>query len=330
MVIKQFTDNDVLSAAKLNENFELSINNELLTKIDQLIDRNVIRSNDKISPFVEAYTSAGGRKGSVNAGDTTAFFDSNKYIPTSDFELIDGTNHNPDSFSDPDNGFDGDDETESVKTQSNSNHFTWSLGRTFSAQSIVSCKINCSLNWGFTTNVGGCSLSLQKFDGSTWETIATLASANAGNVTSVSYNSTRAISESNILGLRINFNNNASDQRNNTATLRNFEITTPGDSEIVHTIPSGTFLSTVNKGIAAVKIVDWEDGASLQWKATAAPEDTGWKDFNIDGETAYAKLSGFTAFKSEPSTFIIKLIPKTTSPTAGAPSISGAAIQLGD
>ena len=66
-------------------------------------------------------------------------------------------------------------------------------------------------------------------------------------------------------------------------------------------------------------IEDWEDGANIQYKLTNATEDTGW----LDAMNTSPEVNSFTAFTSEPTTLIVKLIPKTTSPTAGYPSVKG-------
>jgi len=50
-----------------------------LDHIRQLIDRNAPISKGNIEGLGEAYTSAGGRKSTVNTGETTATFDTNKY-----------------------------------------------------------------------------------------------------------------------------------------------------------------------------------------------------------------------------------------------------------
>lgn len=84
---------------------------------------------------------------------------------------------------------------------------------------------------------------------------------------------------------------------------------------ITHDIPSGTFSSTVSSAIGGFISEDWEDGVDVQFKLTNATEDSGWLDTNT--------IETFTAFTAEPDTLIVKLIPKTTSPTAGYPSIKG-------
>ena len=436
---------------------DLLTNDCLITKIDQLIDRDVTRSNDKASPFVEAYTSAAGRKGSVDIGETTGFFDNEKYFPSSSAGFMDGTLDNPNSFSDTDNGFDGNDSTSATKSQGSVRQFSWYLGKIFAEKEVTIVKINATLFWGGNDS-GDCGLILQTYDGSDWVNAITLTNVNVSSTTSTTFNSAVALNQA-VQGIRIRFRNNSSIGRTNTATLRNLEIGASETSEIFHTTPPETFKDNVSSGVAAVKIVDWEDGANLQWKATneiaekefrqgtiqdpdsfnnvnnffnynpsngatkttasettyslgktfnpvfvdsvkvsfshnsssmttrlqkydgsawsdvgstllgsagtysgtvsvndtvqglrlsttttttwsrtatyryietnsATVEDTGWQDFNISGDTAYAKLSSFTAFTSEPTSFVVKLIPKTTSPTAGCPSIAGVAIKL--
>lgn len=95
------------------------------------------------------------------------------------------------------------------------------------------------------------------------------------------------------------------------------------DNIIAHTIPSGTFSSTVSKAIMGTILPEWETGANIQFKLTNAGEDSGWLE-------ADDVVQSFTAFTSEPTTCIVKLIPKSSSPTAGYPSIRGFAMRLTD
>jgi len=87
-------------------------------------------------------------------------------------------------------------------------------------------------------------------------------------------------------------------------------------SIIEHDIPSGTYPSNISKLIGKVLYADWESGVSIQHKLKNATEDSGWIN---DGE-----LGTFTAFTSEPTQYVVKLIPRSTSPTSGYPSIKGA------
>ena len=51
-------------------------------------------------------------------------------------------------------------------------------------------------------------------------------------------------------------------------------------STITHTIPTGTFGSTLSSAFATFKAEDWESGADVQYKLTNATEDTGWLSTN--------------------------------------------------
>jgi len=96
-------------------------------------------------------------------------------------------------------------------------------------------------------------------------------------------------------------------------------VFTISSTEITHTIPSGKFSSTISSATGSGIVEDWEDGADIKYKLTNATEDSGWLNYN--------EISNFTAFTSEPTKYIVKLIPKTTSPTAGYPSIKGFALR---
>ena len=104
-----------------------------------------------------------------------------------------------------------------------------------------------------------------------------------------------------------------------TATFDTDKYTTTASAVgyIYHTIPTGTFSATMSSMFATFKPENWEAGADVQYKltGTAGAEDTGWLDTN--------EVAEFTAFTAEPDTCIVKLIPKTTAPQAGFPSING-------
>ena len=109
---------------------------------------------------------------------------------------------------------------------------------------------------------------------------------------------------------------NSVDTTNTTATFDTNKYKYGGTSndEIYINIPTGTFSSTISSAFGVGFYEDFEDGDSLQYKLTNASEDTGW----LNAE----EISNFTAFTSEPTKLIIKLVPKTGG-TAGYPSIKG-------
>jgi hypothetical protein len=95
----------------------------------------------------------------------------------------------------------------------------------------------------------------------------------------------------------------------NTATIAN---------SIEHTIPTGTFSTTLASAFVTFKSETWESGADVNFKLTNATEDTGWLNTN--------EIVEFTALTAKPDSLIIKLIPKSSSPTSGYPSINGVAL----
>jgi len=111
-------------------------------------------------------------------------------------------------------------------------------------------------------------------------------------------------------------NNTVTTGADTTATFDSDKYTTTASatSEVHHTIPADTFTATVSAAIGIALIEDYESGATIQFKLTNSGEDTGWIDAGV--------VTSFTAFTSQPSTAILRLVPDGT-PTAGYPSARG-------
>ena len=90
---------------------------------------------------------------------------------------------------------------------------------------------------------------------------------------------------------------------------------------VVHTIPANTFKSTIKNLFAATLIADYESGIDIQVKLKNASEDSGF--MSIFDASSNVKWNTFTPFTTEPTQLIIKLVPKSSSPTTGYPSIYG-------
>lgn len=88
-------------------------------------------------------------------------------------------------------------------------------------------------------------------------------------------------------------------------------------TEITHTIPTGTFGTAISSAFLTPFINSYEAGINVQYKLTnTGGDDSGWLNYNL--------VTEFTAFSNgEPDTLIVKLIPKSSSPTAGYPAIKG-------
>lgn len=98
--------------------------------------------------------------------------------------------------------------------------------------------------------------------------------------------------------------------------------TYPSSSIIYHNIPSGNFNSAISSAYLTPLIANWESGADIQYKLQNGSEDSGW--LSCSNSTS---ISNFTAFTSEPTILIVKLIPKSSSPTPGYPAIYGVALR---
>ncbi|MFC2086479.1 hypothetical protein ACFLQ9_02035, partial [Bacteroidota bacterium] len=87
-------------------------------------------------------------------------------------------------------------------------------------------------------------------------------------------------------------------------------------SIITHSIPSQTFSSTINTAFSTALIENWEEGNEIHYKLTnESGDDSGWNEFNIPVT--------FEEFSAEPTKLVVKIIPTSTSPTDGVPSIKG-------
>lgn len=91
------------------------------------------------------------------------------------------------------------------------------------------------------------------------------------------------------------------------------------ENYIEHTIPSGKFPSNISKAFAACMIKDWEIGDDIKFKFQNATEDSGWLNMG----SSPSDQSFTPAFTSEPTKLIIKIMCKSSSPTAYYPSING-------
>jgi hypothetical protein len=94
------------------------------------------------------------------------------------------------------------------------------------------------------------------------------------------------------------------------------------ESKIVVSIPANSFPSTISSSILVPMIADWEDGADIKYKWTESGVDTDW--FSCGKNPS---ITEFNTITPSSTTLTIKLIPKSSSPTAGYPSIYGFVIR---
>jgi hypothetical protein len=302
----------------INNNTNTLLRQSGRNTIRQLIDRDVSLSATG-GEWAEAYIDSNGRLNSVDTASTTALqeyhyqngeiFRNTYFVPGFVDDYSSDTTHDPSSLTNPENAFDGDDSTYASIIGLDSTATSY-LGKTFSSKYVYAIKYRTyvSANSGA---YGDVTFDIETYDGSSWTSIYSYTKNNNGDETIYG----TQIVDDTIEGIRIKLYHTDG----NTGGNHKFYSIEYGylntASEIIHDLPSGSFSSTINGSFGTVLIEDWETGADIQYKLTNSTEDTGWLDYN--------EVSEFTAFTSEPTTCIVKLVPKSSSPTAGYPSIKG-------
>ncbi len=298
-------------SSKLNGNSAEFLTVQGLSCIRQLIDRTGVWSKGLIDGWGEAYVDADGREGSVTTtwSNNESIFVTNKYVPGLSTDMATGdTTHDPDSFSNVSNAFDGDADTYADKSASS---FNVALGKTFSARYVYAVRFKAMSS----NNSGGANKTIyvETYDGGSWNIVATFGGTTE-SITSSEY----VIINDTVQGIRIRMvATSTGSPTTGSARVYVLQYSTISETEIEHTIPSGTFSSTISKSIGVPLISDYEAGIDIQYKLTNATEDTGWLN------SYPPEISSFTAFTSQPTKLIVKLIPKSSSPTSGYPSIRG-------
>jgi len=310
-----YTNGSDITVAGQNDAHARIYTEAVMNLIRQLIDRAGVWSAGLIAGWGDAYVDSNGRENSVDTSTSTAIYDDNnfKYQPSiGSGEASGDTTHDPDSFTNVNNAFDNDDATLADKS---ANNYTYHLGKTFSAKTVVFVRIKATAynNSGSATK----AIKLQSYNGSSWSDEATLVSTTATSATFDGY----YLLNSSVQGLRLELSaTSTGGPSSGHAYVYTLEYsTTMNDGLIYHSIPSGTFSNTISTAIGVPFVEDWETGANIQYKLTNTTEDSGW----LDAMNTKPEVSSFTAFTAEPDTLIVKLVPKTTSPTSGYPSIKG-------
>ncbi len=314
MVLYKFTNGTAADATQVNAAIAEGYTIAGLNLARSLIDRAGVWSAGLIDWWGDAYISAGGREGSVDTGATTATYytTTNTYVP---IETKTSENWNTTI------GADASSSTHNMTATLTTNGYFSSVrgycpGTTGTAvvTILVGAEVIVTKNVPFTNHIWAASFALEDYS-------RILTSSDT--VTIRSYEVIGGIYYKNNQSYSGTFFSLASQAVNGysggAADMLIFTEVEEGEQTIMHDIPAGTFSDTITTAIGVPLIEDWEDGADIKYKltGTAGAEDTGW----LDAMNSEPEVSTFTAFTAEPDTLIVKLIPKTTSPTAGYPSI---------
>jgi len=307
MVTYTFTNGTVADADEVNTNFTDIQNSSLtiagLNHIRQLIDRVGVYSAGNIDGWGEAYVSAGGRNGSVDTGATDATFDTDKY-------KADGT---------------GDDLIyQSIPTGTFSSTVSSVIGVPFledwETGADIQFKLQAKIYDGTTINE----------DYSTGDTNSTGTTSETVRITpneKCKVNTITLVTNGSADPLTINLNGETENITSDVVTFSSppelqagvgYTVTITSTSRVAvvdnMTIPTiGTKINLTQGNSADSSFIQ-----EMNVEILVTDQDTGWLDASNSPE-----VQAFTAFTSEPTTLIVKLVPKTTSPTAGYPSVKG-------
>jgi hypothetical protein len=334
MTLYKFTNGTVANATEVNANVNKSLSLPILNKIRQNQDRSVDTSSNKEDIFSDAYTDSNGRQNTVNTGNTTALFNSSLTTYSNDNATASGTTEELGAYS----------ATATAKTTN--------MEYTCSANADLYVKDLQMVCDGSGT--GTMTVKLERVTGSgEYTTIYTKSGTYSGGTsnfasTLADYGGVYIPSGKNFKVL-CTLNGNDLNQENSsqpTVSGTLFDIdegkasgstsnrvifgssggiscesitTTSGTTKVIeHTIPAGTFSSTVSTLLGKALIYDTETGASITHRLENATENS--------GDIADGELGTFTAFTSEPTKYIVKLTAKSSGAAPGYPIVKGSGV----
>lgn len=308
--------NPKLSVA-LNNMFADGYRIQLLNTISQLQDRSITFSADG-GLFAEAYVDSTGRNDSINSTDTDAIFLSDRYVPYATLTTTGSSEATGNWLVSSSKTS----VTITVTAISNTIVDTIRVGSNDTGTVTVIVKKDGETIASKSVSGPDSSDAVITFTSSDFTDVFETTSTNTITVTHSGANDLLSTSGS-YSGTLFNVSAQTVFGTYSGNSLSLIECSAVyEDSVVVHDIPTGTFSDTFQTSFLTAKVVDLEEGSNIQYKLTNATEDTGYVDYN-------EILKASSAFTSEPTKLYVKLVPKTTSPTAGTPSISGVGI-IGD
>lgn len=173
-----FTDGEVLFDYDLDDTVD-----ELLKQIgtgqaqlayQTLQANNVFDNKDFL--VADEFVSETGTNSTLNSGSTTGLYDETNdyYIARIADEASGDTTHDPDSFTDVANAFDNDDSTFATKASGSVTSFTFELGKTFSAKTVLGVYYKYTASHAGGSTNPSTVVKLQTYNGSTWSDHTTL------------------------------------------------------------------------------------------------------------------------------------------------------------
>lgn len=203
-----FTDGEVLYDYDLDDTNDILINNSILTSE---LSYRILQSNNVWTQgpniIVDEFTDSNGSQNTVNSNSEKYFdlTDNIFILPPIDEASTDTTSTtasgSTSGWTNEENVFDGDDAT--YASISGSDSYDGTIGKTFSAKTIESCRYKVYIN---ATQASSGSADLQYYNGTSWVTITSIGSVGSSPNT-VTWEGTIDTKDlGNIQGLRINVN----------------------------------------------------------------------------------------------------------------------------
>lgn len=292
-----YVDGETIEAVDANDTndaiIDTSVNATVQAQrnlIRQLQDRSVTFSADG-GEWAEAYTVAGGRKGSVVTATSTALFVTNKYKPSFTPTASEDATHDPSSFTNPNNAFDFNSGTESTKGGTFS---IGQLGKTFAEKTIGVLVLNASISEdaNYSSTIRTVYIYLQTYDGVTWTTVQSWEGSSS-SLPSVAINIVYELNAA-VAGVRLAFSGSS---RNCTARVRIIDYGDSLDSDITHNIPANSFSN--NPTIIGTPLyADYEEDSNVKYSLLSTPPLQ-----NITSDVLTGTTVSSVSFTNEDNTF---------------------------
>jgi hypothetical protein len=334
MAIKEYVDGESFTDEEINGSFAEAHVGIILDNIKMLQDRALTYSAGNIDCFAEAHTSAGGRMSTVDTALTTATFDTNSYEAWGLNTSKDGND------SQIRLNYDSDEQNAAVKIITSSiavvcDKIQLQIQKVGSPSGNIVLKIRSGTITGTTiatsnaVAAAGLSTSMAYVDFVFASPILLNAATNYFLIVEAAY----SVSTSNYVKIAIKSGTTGfssySDDGSNTwpTTYSNYSINHKvygtQESLIKYNIPSGRFVGNVKAAIGVPMIKDWETGADIKYKIVNGSEDSDWLNCGVA-----PIITEFTQFTSQPTILWVKLIPKSSSPTLGYPTLYGFGVRV--
>lgn len=330
------SDGDILFASEINKIKSETKSFATLNKIRQQQDRSVSSSNNKDDIFSDAYTDSNGRENTVNTSNTTALFSSSLQAYANDNATASGTSEELGAYVNTNPAYKTTvmdmtctantdvyvKDVQFVTDNSGSGTMTVSLERVASSGNFETI-LTKSGSYGSGTSNFATSLSdyggVYIPSGKRFKIAITIS----GNDMHYDQNTSQTSVSGTLFDIDSGRAANDPNDRvifgsSGGITCESITTTASVTKVVEHTIPSGTFSSTVSTLIGKALIFDTETGATITHRLENATENS--------GDIADGVLGGFTAFTSEPTKYIIKLTAASSGATPGYPIIKGAGV----